>query len=175
MAMAVVVVLVAGGAARGQMAGDPRFEQIDKLAERKTITGEGIILRKTEGISTRELFKPPVEITIVAKTDSTNLRIGYAADQVIFNWENNPTELRVDGGPAKGKHKPGAGGIPKNTFVTIRWLVQPTQQQIFVDGQLRYEHAGNYSRINNPVTVCSNKSRVAVKSILVRKLTDAGK
>ena len=96
-------------------------------------------------LSTPARFRPPVDITIVAKTSATNLRIGYAADQVIFNWEVNGDELRVDGGPANGQHRPGRGAIPRNQYVTIRWVVTPKSQAIYVNGQLRFRHNGDYS------------------------------
>ena len=129
-----------------------------------------IVIKGKERVTTERKFKPPVEITMVAKTDNTDLRIGYAANQIIFNWQNNPTEFRIDGGPAAGKHKPGAGQIPKDQFVTIRWRVTPKKQSIFVDGELRYEHEGDYSMIDNPITVFTLNSTVTVKSIKVRKL-----
>ena len=98
---------------------------------------EGIELEGDDVLSTPALFRPPVEITIVAKTSATNLRMAYAADQVVFNWEANGTELRVDGGPANGQHKKGMGAIPPNKYVTIRWLVTPQSQAIFVNNELR--------------------------------------
>lgn len=132
--------------------------------------GSPVTVENQESISTRATFKPPVQITIVAKTDSNDLRIGYAANQMIFNWENSPSELRIDGGPASGKHKAGAGLIPKNKYVTIRWIVTPTKQQIYVDDHLRYEHEGDYSKIDNPVSVHSWKSKVSVRTIKVKAL-----
>jgi hypothetical protein len=112
-----------------------------------------------------------VKITIVAKTDSTNLRLGYAADQVIFNWEINRDQLRVDGGPADGHYTSGAGGIPMRKYVTIKWLVTPQHQAIFVDDELRFEHSGDYSNICKPVTVFpAVGSTVTVKSITVKQL-----
>lgn len=128
-------------------------------------------LKQSETATTKATFKPPVEILIEAKTDSTNLRMSYAADQVIFNWEKTRSELRVDGGPAAGIHKPGAGLIPPNKYVTIRWAVTPKGQKIYVDDQLRYEHAGDYSRINSPVSIFpSHGSEVTIKSIKTRLL-----
>ena len=95
----------------------------------------------------------------------------YAADQVIFNWEITRGQLRVDGGPANGKHKPGAGSIPTNECVTFRWLVTPKKQAIYVDGQLRFEHAGDYSHIDNPIGIFPGAhGEVTVKSIMVKKL-----
>lgn len=133
--------------------------------------GAPVKLKKNGIITTKATFKPPVEILVEAKTDSTNLRLGYAADQLIFNWERNPNELRVDGGPAGGNHKFGAGLIPTKQYVTIRWMVTPKKQSVFVDGQLRFEHSGDYSKLDKPVTVFSAAdAEVTVKSIKVRQL-----
>ncbi len=141
------------------------------------ISANGIvIIATTDGtlnhrITTAGSFKPPVEINIVAKTDSTDLRLAYAADQVIFNWSGNSNELRVDGGPANGRHKSDAGSIPINKYVYIRWVVTPKGQAIYVDDKLRYVHFGDYSRIDQPVSVFPARgSTVTVKSIQVRRL-----
>ncbi|EDY21511.1 hypothetical protein CfE428DRAFT_0756 [Chthoniobacter flavus Ellin428] len=110
---------------------------------------------------------------IEAKTDLNSLRLGYAADQIIFNWENNKSEFRIDGGPAGGKHKPGMGAIPPKKFVKIRWVVTPRRQSIYVDGQLRFSDDSDYSDINNPVKVMSVNAKITVKSIKVRELPSA--
>lgn len=136
------------------------------------VSTKGILLKGSDRLNTAGSFKPPVEITIVAKTDSTNLRIGYAADQVIFNWEMDREQLRVNGGPADGLHHSGTGSIPIGSFVTIRWIVTPKHQAIYVDDQLRFEHDGDYSRIDKCVTVFpAAGSTVTVKSIRVKQLT----
>src|SRR5262249_237311 len=97
-------------------------------------------------------------------------RMAYAANQVIFNWEVNPNELRVDGGPANGLHQAGVGHIPANKYVTIKWLVSNTNQAIYVDGQLRFKHAGDYSQINRRVSVFpANGCTVTVKSLTVTR------
>ena len=119
-------------------------------------------------------YRPPIEITVVAKTDSTNLRLAYAADQIIFNWEINPSQLRVDGGPADGLHKDGAGQIPKGKYVTIKWVVTTTHQSIYVNGQLRYRHDGDYSQIVRRVSVFpANGSTVTVRSMTVKPIPDS--
>lgn len=128
-------------------------------------------LKGNETATTKATFKPPVEIIIEAKTDSTNLRLSYAANEMIFNWEGGKTQLRIGGGPANGQHKAGAGLIPTNKYVTIRWVVLPNQQSIYVDGKLRFEHTGDYSKIDNPVSVFpSHGSEVTVKTIKVKQL-----
>lgn len=130
-----------------------------------------IVLKGNQRLNSPQALRPPVEITLVAKTDSTNLRMAYAADQVIFNWEINPNQLRVDGGPANGLHQMGKGRIPVNKYVTVKWLVSPTNQAIYVDGQLRFEHDGDYSEINRRATVFpANGSTVTVKSFTMKRV-----
>ena len=138
--------------------------------EETMTNSSGIVLEGSDKLVSPDFFRPPVEITIVAKTDSTNLRIGYAADQVIFNWEENSDQLRVDGGPANGQHVEGAGRIPKDKYVTIRWSVTPEHQAIYVDGQLRFENCGNYSELVRPISVSTAAgSVVTVKSITIKE------
>jgi hypothetical protein len=144
-------------------------EQITSLTEvfdKVPITVSG----DQQKVTTKASFRPPIEITIVAKTDSTNLRMSYAAAQVIFNWERNPNELRVNGGPANGNHKAGKGNIPPNTDVTIRWVVTQDSQQIYVNDDLRFEHHGDYARINSPISVWGAGSKVTVTSIKTKPL-----
>jgi hypothetical protein len=131
------------------------------------------VLKGSDRLDTPQSYRPPVEITVIAKTDSTNLRLAYAADQIIFNWEMNPWQLRVDGGPANGQHKSGAGHIPRGKYVTIKWIVTTTHQAIYVDDQLRYENAADYSGIDRPVSVFpALGSTVTVKSIKVQPVAD---
>ena len=131
---------------------------------------EGTVLKGSARLDTPDTYQPPVEITVVAKTDSTDLRLGYAADQIIFDWGMNRSELRVDGGPADGHHKVGAGYITPGKFVTVRWVVTETNQSVYVDGNLRFEHDGDYSKINRCVSVfTADKAKVTVKSIKVKR------
>jgi hypothetical protein len=144
-----------------------------RLSREAIVSKEGLVLTGSDCLSTPGTFKPPVEISVVAKTDSTNLRVAYAADQVVFNWEVDPEQLRVDGGPANGRHKPGVGNIPIGAYVTIRWVVTPRHQSIYVDDQLRFEHAGDYSQFNKCVSVFPGAgSKVTVKSLRVKQLVE---
>ena len=164
-------------AVAGQRPGPPRtngvsaefVEHISALTNGKT--GIPLLLKKNDMITTKAAFKPPVEILVEAKTNSTNLRLSYAADQIIFNWEMARNELRIDGGPANKMHQKTGGLIPTNKYVLVRWVVTPNRQSIYVDGELRFEHRGDYSGIDKPVSVFSAKgSEVAVKSIKVKQL-----
>jgi hypothetical protein len=77
----------------------------------------------------------------------------------------------VDGGPANGQHQFGKGHIPVNKYVTVKWLVSNTNQSIYVDGQLRFQHTGDYSQINRRAAVfAAVGSTVTVKSFDVRRV-----
>lgn len=128
-----------------------------------------IILKKGAKVSTEASFKPPVEIEVVAKVEGLDLRLGYAADQVIFNWETRPTELRIDGGPADKSYTPKQGEIPTGKFVVIRWFVGKDRQTISVDGAERFEHQGDYADINRQISIMAFGSEATVQSIKVRK------
>lgn len=142
------------------------------MTHNATESPSGIILTGDDKLTTPATFEPPVDITVVAKTDSTDLRLSYAADQIIFNWEMNQEQLRVDGGPADGLHRDGAGKITPGKFVTIRWVVTPQHQAIYVDDELRFEHDGDYSKINRCVSVFpAAGSIVTVKSIKVKPMS----
>jgi hypothetical protein len=132
-----------------------------------------VVLTGDSRFTTPQTYRPPVAITIVAKTDSTNLRLSYAAEQIIFNWEDDQTQLRVDGGPADGQHVDGKGYIPPGRYATIKWVVTTKEQAIYVDGQLRFVHDGDYSQIDKYVSVFPAKgSVVTVKSVTVKRLHD---
>jgi hypothetical protein len=155
--------------------GLPRMNVGDEVYCDEIISASGIMLTSGQGwgipLSTPCSFRPPVDITIVARADPANVRIRYTAEQVIFNWEEQPSQLRIDGGPANGMHQPGAGAIPVGQDVTIRWLVTPTSEQIYVDGELRFHHTDDYSHIERPVSVFTAEgSTIFVKSIVVHKL-----
>ena len=144
-----------------------------RLFRDSIVSKHGFVLTGSDRLSTPGTFKPPVEISVVAKTDSTNLRLAYAADQVIFNWEIDPQQLRVDGGPANGLHKPGAGNIVIGEYVTIRWVVTPRHQSIYVGDELRFEHEGDYSQLNKCLSIFSGAgSTVTVKSLRVKQLAE---
>jgi len=167
-----ISMVIAGCATPPKHAAVPEDSNVAAETTYNAITNGQDIVLKNDRFDTPRTFRPPVEITIVAKTDSTDLRIGYAADQVIFNWELDRNQLRVDGGPANGLHRLGAGGITSGKFVTIRWLVSTNRQAIYVNGDLRFEHSGDYSSMNKCISIFSAAgSTVTVKSIIVKQLS----
>jgi clan AA aspartic protease (TIGR02281 family) len=68
-----------------------------------------IVLVTGERIQTAKSYAPPVTFKIVAQTDSTNIRFAYAADHIIFNWEVDRSQFRIDGGPRGRPTRSGRG------------------------------------------------------------------
>ncbi|WP_395739025.1 protein kinase domain-containing protein [Prosthecobacter sp.] len=132
--------------------------------------GKEVVLEKPARFTTAGSFKPPVEFTLVVKTRKDDLRLAYTAKQLIFNWETNPSELRIDSDPGGAHHLPGLGRIPEDTFVTIHWRILPHMQSISVDGKRRFLHFGDYSRVNNPLEIFPFKHPVTIKSVKAKVL-----
>jgi aspartyl protease family protein len=127
-----------------------------------------IVLHDGEQIRSALRYRPPVKFKVVAQTDGNDLRIGAMADQIIFNWRDNPGELRIDGGPAGGRHKPDAGKIPVNQWVEIEVEVAKNQMLISVDGQRRHRVQAGFAKSYRWLTVFpAVGSTIKVKSVRV--------
>jgi hypothetical protein len=108
-----------------------------------------------------------VAFRVIAMTDGKDIRFAHAADYIIFNWEMNADEFRIDGGPAGGKHKPGAGRIAANQWVGIELIVLPNEFVIYVDGKERFRHQADFTQINKPLTITSHRGVMKIKSVEV--------
>lgn len=156
---------------------DPGWTDITPTLTGGQRTPSGIILREAPPMTkqrtqSKNRYRPPLEIEYVCQTDSTNIRLSYACDQMIFNWESNQDQLRIDGGPAAGQYRNGAGRIPANKFITIRQVIEPGKMDVFVDAQLRASWGADFSKVDSPIAVFSGaNSTVTVKSVRIRSNT----
>ncbi len=146
---------------------EDRRELLDEALE-LVPEGQEIVLKGDERFTSPEMYAPPVEFTLVAKTDTSNLRMAHAAKQVIFNWDRDENMLYMDNDPGGARHVHGKGRIPANEFVTIRWRLMPHFQSISVNGEQRMIHFGDYSKVSKPVEVYPTNSTVTLKSLQVR-------
>jgi len=145
---------------------------VDILREMKGSTErqEGMtVLKPRSDIKTEATYKPPIEIQYELKTDG-EVRISYAADQIIFNWVDRRTELRIDGGPANKQHLPGKGAIPTGKLMTIRQVVLPKKMTVYVDGEERASWNGDFSKVNQAIRIFPYGETVYVKKVFVKKL-----
>jgi len=141
----------------------------------RTFTGgdrkpAGIVV-KNQRTTSADSYSVPLEIEYVCMTDFSNIRLVYACKQLIFNWEVNRNELRIDGGPAGGQHRPGAGAVPIGRFVTIRQRVEEDKMSVFVDDKPRASWKADFSAVNSRISVFTGfGSTVTIKSVKIREL-----
>jgi hypothetical protein len=90
--------------------------------------------------------RAPFVFRIVGRTDSTNLRMHWHRGELIFNWECNVRELRVHDPATAEQH-----GLKDKGFLTtadwhqIDWEIGLDHLRVVVDGEVRFECAGDYS------------------------------
>jgi hypothetical protein len=120
---------------------------------------------------TRQTFRPPFTIKIVAKTDSTNLRLYWHVGEIIFNWECSVRRLKVHD-PATGQwwDAEGEGFLEVNQWHEIEWEILHGSMRVLVDGRLRFEQTGDWGRFDAPVAIgpCFG-STVTVRSFTVEE------
>ncbi len=136
------------------------------------------------GFQTSEEYSLPLCIKMTAQTNDTNIRLMFGPGGLIFNWEKNKGQLRIhDPSIGKGYGVSGAGLVPTNADVTIRWLVTRRGMWVYVDGQLRHyskdypytESLRNHQQIRYPIRVSSAfGSTVTLKSLTVTQLEGSG-
>jgi hypothetical protein len=109
---------------------------------------EGVKLRPGMSLATPCLLSPPIKLEATVKATKGNLRLMGGADQIIFGWEANPAELRIDGGPASGQHVAKQGRIPANTFFKVEQEIYSTTMVVKIDGRERATWTGDFSKIS---------------------------
>jgi len=135
-------------------------------------TSNGDVFLPTRGIRTASNIPVPFRADIVAKTDSTNIRLGYGRQGlVIFNWELKPDTLRYHD-PVKGfagiVSLDGKGSVPVNEFVHITWIMTETGSRILVNGEERASIQGDYRNVSEPLSVLpANGSHITVRSVSI--------
>jgi clan AA aspartic protease (TIGR02281 family) len=157
-----------GGGSRGWNASE-WLRHMTGSTQNRDASG-AVVLRAGDRLTTDGSFSPPVTFRIRAKTDSHNIRIAYAADQIILGWERGPKQVRIDGGPANGRHKPTGGNIPKDRWINIELTVLPDSLSLRVNGEERYRTEADFSKVDQPLSIFTVKgATVSVKSIAVEK------
>jgi clan AA aspartic protease (TIGR02281 family) len=127
-----------------------------------------IVVQGSERIMTAKSYAPPVTFSVVVRAEKNSVRLAHAAEHIIFNWEDNPTHFRIDGGPAGGRHEEGAGKIPTDEWVTIELKVLPREMVITVDGAERYRTKADFSKVKAPLSLFTYRDgRFVVRSVSV--------
>jgi len=130
-------------------------------------SGGAILLNRSTIASSIVSYHAPVTFRMVLVSDNKDLRLGFAADQIIFNWEVLPDDLRVEGGPIGGQHKPGAGRLPNGLWTALEMSVTTTEAVIFVNGAERYRAKGDFSTVRAPMTLDAHRGPILLGSFSV--------
>jgi hypothetical protein len=110
----------------------------------------------------------PFTIRTRAKTDSTNVRLYCGLGRVIYDWEQHPDDLLV-WDPVTGKRfqLAGKGLVAPAEWHDFVWDIQPDRMILSVDGEVRFEHKGNYRNLQARPGIGSVWSRVTVDYFVV--------
>lgn len=145
----------------------------------KTETGE-YILRCVDRhgpkavLRTAFFLEPPYAVHAVCRTTDTNVRFTLLDGEIIFNWECNPADLRLDLPIRTRKNGVADGSIGRNRPATIEIQVFRHSIGIFVDGRLRHVAKGDLDGIRSTVGLYTRAgSTVYVREFSIRKLEDA--
>ncbi len=131
-----------------------------------------------KGISTRESWSGPVEITAVARTANNNIRFRAGRGAcVIFNWENKRDELRIT--RPDGTNRPESGSLTTaplkplqpNTWYLLGWRITENGMTVSINGRTIFseEHKNDLSE-KHPISINSVDSDIEVLSFTVRPL-----
>ena len=130
----------------------------------------GVVLTDNAPLKSEKHYKPPVEIEWQFEPGG-DTRLGYACDQLVFDWANNPHHLRIDGGPVSGQHKEGVGNLAKKAPARVKLAVTAGEMILWVDGEERARWAGDFSRVNQQVSIRKDGGDpLKVLQVSVRKL-----
>ncbi|MDB5306971.1 MAG: hypothetical protein JWO38_1173 [Gemmataceae bacterium] len=141
----------------------------------------GDVFRISPGarVVTREEVTGPFEVQAVARTTRNNIRLcGPSGSGVIFNWEGNQRELRVNRpNGVNGRLESGTVAtapvtpLTPDTWYTLRWRVTKTQIDVWVDDACVFSEKGVYDlSASYPVQVRAMDSVVELKSLSARSL-----
>jgi hypothetical protein len=102
-------------------------------------------------LATPCLLSPPIKLEATVKATKGEMRLVAGADQIIFGWAGNLSEIRIDGGPANQRHVANQGRIPTNSFFTVEQVITDTSMVIKIDGKVRGKWLGDFSKISEEV------------------------
>ena len=132
-------------------------------------TEEFLEVKPNKKITTKEIYSGPIEILLTARTENNNIRIrAFNRAEVIANWEVDTKQLRV--------HRPD-GSITSVAFVPLLpeiwheflWSISEKGMSVYVNNQLLFQEASNYTLMPSPIYVGATDSVVDVKEFVVNK------
>lgn len=112
-------------------------------------------------------YKLPLKIELKAKTDNSNLRIGYGKAQLIFNWEFDYNNLCYNDpitNTAKIENMNQCNGyIAPNEFTNITWIMHKDFMAVLANDEIRLCKSGfPYQKMleENPDVIIKDHVRI---------------
>ena len=130
-------------------------------------------------IQTKESFTGPVEMRVVVRLPANDIRLaGPSGSSVIFNWGDNPQELRLhrpDGNTNEEKlgslMKAPIQALKFNTWYKLRWRLTASECTVWVDEKIVLSEKGKYTLTSKePMRFFAIPAGVDVKSFTVRSV-----
>jgi hypothetical protein len=150
--------------------GWPDWKRFDVLGGQEI--GGYMHLDKEGAIRTPVEYEGPIDVSFVARTDSTNIRL-YAHDHpaVVWNWESNPSILRVRRPTGESLEIPTAPLQP-NRWYRFRYAITPQSTTIWVDGAVVFTENRAYAAIGRSMVSVHGAvgSIVDVKKLVVKPM-----
>lgn len=145
-----------------------RFD--DGFACEDGVQTNGAIVLEGGCATSAKAYGVPIAIEYRVRTVSAAVRLGFGAEAITFGPAEQPDELRVEGGPASGRHCAGQGRLPTDKVVTIRQVVTDDGMALFVDGQRRGDWTGSFRGIDGPIRISAIGGTITLESVRIQPL-----
>lgn len=128
-------------------------------------------------IHTKQSFSGPIEIRLVVRIPANDIRLhGPSGSCVIFNWGDNPSELRLTR-PDGQSDKWESGSLMRSpvkplkldTWASIRWKLTASEFSVWIDDKPVFSEKGKYTLTEKaPIRLSTIPNGVEVKTLSVK-------
>jgi DnaJ domain len=128
-------------------------------------------------LQSTHLLSPPFAIRVRLKlAELVEVPLRYGLGSVIFNWRDHPNDLRVlDPRDSGFTPVPGKGLLLPNDTHDLVWDIARDKMTVTLDGQTRYEGAGDFNNIKAFIGIRPDEKSVSLESFVLEtpaSLTD---
>jgi hypothetical protein len=123
-------------------------------------------------IVSKKAYQGPLDITLVARTNSTNIRLrAFSNGVVIWNWEVKPNELRVRVPGSSKVYAARVTPLQPGQWYKLRWMVSQKKMAVLINDKVVFTRQGLFALPSSPVYIFSALgSTIEVKSVEIKPL-----
>lgn len=135
-------------------------------------------IRPGNNMTMRECYRGPIDITVVARSMTTDLNVGIGAGgrlivgQDFFTKRDRIQVFRPDAAPALMGSRAIEKDVvlPANRPFTVRWQVAPVRMKVWFEDELVFEETRSYDLSEKyEVMIHGNSKPIEVKTVTVRR------